>query len=75
MAKVDLSDILDMSVEDRIVLAQQIWDSVASDPENVPLTDEQRQELEHRLEEYKRSPGNTVSWTVIERRLRSQMGK
>ena len=38
-----------LSVEDRVALAQEIWDSVTQDLQSEPLTPAQRQELEHRL--------------------------
>jgi putative addiction module component (TIGR02574 family) len=75
MAKVDLTDILELSVQDRISLAQQIWDSVASDPDSLPLTVEQREELESRLEEYRKNPQDGAAWEDVQRRLRSQLTK
>jgi putative addiction module component (TIGR02574 family) len=75
MAKVDLTDILELSVQDRISLAQQIWDSVASDPDSLPLTVEQREELERRLEEYRKNPQDGAAWEDVQRRLRSQLTK
>ena len=38
-----------LNVEDRIALAQEIWDSVVQDVEQAPLSELQRQELEKRL--------------------------
>ena len=38
-----------LSIEDRLALAQQIWDSVAADLEAQPLTPELRAELERRV--------------------------
>ena len=75
MAKVDLTDILELSVQDRISLAQQIWDSVASDPDSIPLSAEQREELERRLEEYRKNPQDGAAWEDVQRRLRSQLTK
>jgi putative addiction module component (TIGR02574 family) len=62
MGKVDLRDILELSVEDRISVAQEIWDSVAEDPNSIPLTAEQRAELERRLAEHAMHPENVVAW-------------
>lgn len=75
MAKVDLSDILELSVDDRIRLAQDIWDSVAADPGTVPLTEEQRIELERRLNEHAANPEDVVDWKEAEVRIRTSLGK
>jgi len=61
VGKVDLADILELSVEDRITLVQRVWDSVAADPDAVPLTPEQRAEIERRLDDYERYPSDGVS--------------
>jgi putative addiction module component (TIGR02574 family) len=75
VGKVDLTDILDLSVEDRITLAQRIWDSVAVDPGAVPLTPEQRAELVRRLDEFEREPDDVVGWDEAEARIRAQLEK
>ena len=75
MARVDMADILDLSVEDRIALAERIWDSVAADASTVPLTEEQRIELERRLEDHQRNPNDVVSWEEAEARIRSKLRK
>lgn len=45
-----------LSVEDRIALAQAIWDSVAAAPPTPLLTDPQRCELERRLADHAAHP-------------------
>ena len=42
----------DLPVEQRIELVEALWDSIAADQEALPLTDEQRVELDRRLEAY-----------------------
>jgi len=73
--KIDLKGILDLSVEDRIELVQRIWESVAADPDALPLTDDQRMELERRLAEHEKNPEDVVDWEVAEARIRSQLKK
>ncbi|MGF1521531.1 MAG: addiction module protein [Leptolyngbyaceae cyanobacterium] len=45
-----------VGIAERIQLAEDLWDSILAQPEALPLTDEQKQELEHRLEEYRQIP-------------------
>ena len=64
-----LSEILQMSVAERIQLVEDIWDSVAAFPEAVPLTDAQRQELDRRLQAYQQNPGEGISWNDLKDQL------
>ena len=67
-----LSEVLELPVPERIEAVQAIWDSVAARPDQVPVTPEQRAELELRLREYREAPGGLRSWDEVERRLRSR---
>ena len=39
-------------IGERIRLVEDLWDSIAADQDNLPLTDEQRTELDRRLDAY-----------------------
>ncbi|HEX3869729.1 MAG TPA: addiction module protein [Pirellulales bacterium] len=54
-----------LSTEDRIALAQAIWDSIEPSREPLPLTDAQRQEVERRLVDHQRNPDDVVPWEVV----------
>ncbi len=41
-----------LPIEDRIRLVEDIWDSIAADQAALPLTDEQKEELDRRLNSY-----------------------
>jgi putative addiction module component (TIGR02574 family) len=57
-----LPEILQLSVDERIQLAEAIWDSIAAVPEAVVLTDAQRQELDRRLASYEENPDEGIPW-------------
>lgn len=46
-----------LSIDERIQLAGDLWDSVACDQAALPLTDAQRAELDRRLEAFEQDPG------------------
>lgn len=54
-----------MSVEDRIALLHEIWDSVADEPHPPLLSETQRQELERRLADHRANPSDVVPWEQI----------
>ncbi len=64
-----LSDILQLSIPERIQLAEDIWDSIAAFPDAVALTDEQRQELDRRLELQAQNPNEGISWHELKTSL------
>jgi putative addiction module component (TIGR02574 family) len=53
-----------MTVAERIAFVQQIWDSIAADPDRVPLTAAQQQELEQRSDD-DANPDDTVPWEQV----------
>jgi putative addiction module component (TIGR02574 family) len=57
-----------LSVDDRIALAQALWDSVAQEVEQTPLTEVQRKELERRLADSIARPDAVTPWEVIKAR-------
>lgn len=41
-----------LPINERIKLVEELWDSIASDQKVLPLTDEQKAELDKRLDSY-----------------------
>lgn len=54
-----------LSVPERLALVEEIWDSIAEDTEYFALTDEQRQELDRRLESFRVNPSQGRTWEEI----------
>jgi putative addiction module component (TIGR02574 family) len=65
-----LSEILQLTIAERIQLAEDIWDSVAAFPEAIPLTEAQKEELDHRLQAYAQNPNEGISWDELKDKLR-----
>lgn len=61
--------IKDLSIEERIVLVGEIWDSIAAEEKLTELTEEQKTELDRRLESYRRNPDESVTWESVKSRL------
>lgn len=54
-----------LSVEDRILLVEAIWDSIAAAPESVPVTDAQKQDLGRRLAAHEADPKAGSTWDEV----------
>ncbi len=61
-------ELLRLSAADRLQLVEEIWQTLS--PEEVPLTDAQRDELDARLEAYAADPSTGSSWEDVRSRLR-----
>ncbi len=54
-----------MSIEDRIDLVKDIWDSVAIEAGLLPPSTAEKAELDRRLAEDDANPDDTISWETI----------
>ena len=54
-----------LSIAERLALVEEIWDSIAEDNEYFELTEEQRQELDRRLESFRANPSQGRTWEQI----------
>jgi putative addiction module component (TIGR02574 family) len=61
-----------LSVDDRLLLLEEIWDSIAADPEAMPVTDAQKQDLQERLDAFQENPQAGTPWEEVKARLRSK---
>ena len=68
MSKV-LKRALSLSVEDRLELIEEIWDSLSATPEAIPITDAQRRELARRRRAHARNPSAAKSWREVRAKL------
>lgn len=65
-------DIAALSAEERLKLLEQLWDSLASAPDAIPLTKPQREELDRRLDEVEREGPTGIPWEEVYRRISSR---
>lgn len=72
MVRIDLEAIKRLSVPERVRLVQDIWDTLQPTAEDLPLTEEQREIVDSRLEEHRRDPGSAVPWEEVKARLESR---
>jgi putative addiction module component (TIGR02574 family) len=69
MATNPLPEILKLSVAERIQLVEDIWDSIAAEPDALSLTQEQRDELDRRLASQEANPGIGRPWAEVKARI------
>lgn len=69
MAKPKISDILELSIPERIQLVQDIWDTIADVPESLELTEEQKLEIDRRIEKLDRQSETAIEWSTLKERI------
>jgi putative addiction module component (TIGR02574 family) len=72
MSTLAKSDVMSLSVPERIQLVEDIWDSIAELPEKVLLTDGQKAELDRRLDAYHQNPNEGSPWEAVRERIRGK---
>ncbi len=69
---ISMSEVLKLSVAERIQLVEDVWDSIAAIPEAVPLTSKEKAALDLRLEAYHKNPSAGSPWREIKKKILSQ---
>ena len=69
MARISLTDVLELSVSERIQLVEDIWDSIGKASEPAPMTPAQREELDRRLESHRKNPSSGSTWADVKQRI------
>ncbi|MCH7859625.1 MAG: addiction module protein [Candidatus Marinimicrobia bacterium] len=64
-----ITDIKSLPIPDRIQLVEDIWDSIAVESGELPLTDAQKKELDRRLAKYHLDPQAGSAWADVRDRI------
>jgi putative addiction module component (TIGR02574 family) len=65
----DIPEIAGLSTSEKILLVEELWDSIAEDEANVPLFQSHKEELDKRLKKYDADPDNLLSLEDIKRSI------
>lgn len=62
-----LKEILELSIAERILLVEQIWDNISETEKDEvsQLTAAQQKEIDRRLENYKQGKSETYTWEEV----------
>lgn len=67
------TEIAKLSYEEKLRLANDLWDEIERESESLPLTDAQREEVERRLREHEANPGQYQTWEEVRRELEDRL--
>jgi len=61
----------ELSVAEKILVVQDLWDRIAQHPVAIEVTDEQRAELDKRLRAHRADPDAATAWEDALARIRT----
>ncbi len=67
-----VEEIKKLSIAERILVVEEIWDSIAAEQESLAVTEAQKEELDRRLDAYYASPDEGASWEEVKSRLQKR---
>ena len=62
-----------LSVEERLALVEDLWDSIAGESAAASLNDAQRAELDRRLADHKADPNDVVPWEDVKTSIATRL--
>ena len=60
-----------LSVQEKLLLASELWDEVLTQTDDIPVSQDILDELDRRMEEYRRDPSTASSWEDVKQRIRA----
>ena len=60
-----IDEIKKLSLPEKVLIVEEIWNSIAQDNEYPELTDEQKTELNRRIDSYHANPKKGKTWDEI----------
>ena len=65
----EIPEIDRLSIPEKILLVEDLWDSIASDESSVPVPQSHIEELDRRLKRYSSHAGDILSLEELQRRI------
>ena len=70
-----LEAVKSLPLPDRVELVDAVWESIAAEGYEPPLTESQSAELQRRLEEHRQNPASGIPWETVRAELHEKYGK
>ncbi|PSB28197.1 addiction module protein [Stenomitos frigidus] len=68
----EFTQVFELPLSEKLQLVEDLWDSIASVPEQIPVLDWQKEELARRKAAYLQNPDSGSSWEEAKERIRNQ---
>lgn len=68
----EFQKVFELALSEKLQLVEDLWDSIASVPEQIPVLEWQKEELARRKAAYLQNPNSGSSWEEAKERIRNQ---
>ncbi|MEH2382797.1 MAG: addiction module protein [Nostoc sp.] len=68
----EFTQIFELTLSEKLQLVEDLWDSIAQVPEQIPVLDWQKEELAKRKAIYLQNPDSGSSWEEVNERIRTR---
>jgi len=65
-------DIRRLNVDARLQLIEEIWDTIAADEEQSPLSEALKEELDRRIADMESNPDDEMTWDEVKASIRAK---
>ena len=70
MEELLISQIKNLSVPEKLLLVEEIWDDIIAGDPDITLSISQKKELDSRMASYKKNPGKCLNWWDAKKRIK-----
>jgi putative addiction module component (TIGR02574 family) len=67
----EFTQVFELTLSEKLQLLEDLWDSIAQVPEQIPVLDWQKEELARRKAAYSQNPNSGSSWEAAKERIRN----
>ena len=68
----DIPEIARLTIPEKILLLEDLWDSIAMEESGIPVPQSHREELDRRLAEYEKNPGRLLTLDDLRGRVEAR---
>lgn len=66
-----IDEIKMLDITERIILVEEIWDSIAKEQDSIGLSEYEKEVLDERLALFESNPDDVMSWDKMKSKIRS----
>lgn len=66
-------DIEKLDTNERLELIEELWESLCVNPELIPVSDEQKKELDRRLDAMEADEAAGIPWELVRERIQGRL--
>jgi putative addiction module component (TIGR02574 family) len=67
--------VFDLSPSEKLQLVEDLWDDLASSPDEIPVQEWQKEELDRRKKKFNDNPSSGLTWEAVKKNIRGHYNR